>query len=118
MVAGVVCAAWGIFPQVNEMLQLEPFPTDEFRYQIMTLVFCSLVGTFLWDRLCLAIFAPEIARKYWDNMRSTSLVDLLPLITTIGKTVGGILLLASGNPLIWLGAYWLYRKYRNSQTED
>merc|ERR1719499_2507349 len=36
MVAGVACAAWGVFPQVNDMLQLEPFPSDEFRYQIMT----------------------------------------------------------------------------------
>jgi len=118
MIAGVGCAAWGIFPQVNDMLQLEPFPSDEFRYQIMILVLCSLVGTFVWDRLCLALFAPQIARKYWDNMMSTSVIDLLPLLMTIGKTVGGILLLASGNPLLWLGAFWLYRRYRNSQAAE
>ena len=33
---------------------------DEFRWKVMALVGLTLLGTFLWDRLCVLFFAPEI----------------------------------------------------------
>lgn len=39
------------------MLHLEKFPNDEFRWTVLALVVMSIVGTFIWDRVCLAIFA-------------------------------------------------------------
>jgi len=111
MVAGVACAAWGIFPQLNDMLQLEPFPNDEFRWQIMFLVFASLTGTFIWDRLCLFFFAPEVFAKYWQNIITTTPMDVLPLFITIGKTIIVITILSTGNLIIWGISFWMYRKY-------
>merc|ERR1719361_680150 len=33
MIAGCGTVAWGLFPQVDTMLQLEPFPDDDFRFR-------------------------------------------------------------------------------------
>lgn len=60
-VAGAVAAAaWEFQPQLNELIHLSPFPNDEFRWKVMALVGLTLAGTFIWDRLCVLIFAPEI----------------------------------------------------------
>lgn len=42
-VGGVVVASWEIVPQLNEVLQLAPFPDDEFRYKVRLLTF-----SFIW----------------------------------------------------------------------
>jgi len=117
MVVGVACAAWGVYPKLNEWLQLVDFPDDEFRWTIMTLVAISLVGSFVWDRLCVMIFEPRIFRKLLSNVVNTGVKDITPLFMTIIKVVGGLCILGSGNILIWIGAFWMYRKYRASQAE-
>ena len=35
-------------------------PKDEFRWKVMGLMGLTLLGTFIWDRFCVFIFAPEI----------------------------------------------------------
>lgn len=67
----------------------------------LTWLYCNNWGTFVWDRLCLLIFAPEVFAKYWENIRTTSLADLFPLFTTIAKTVIVITILATGNILFY-----------------
>ena len=42
------------------MIHLEPFPNDEFRWTVIKLVCASIVGTFIWDRICIALFAPQV----------------------------------------------------------
>ena len=59
-VLGCAACAWGVFPEVNALIHLEEFPNDPFRWKVMALVATSLAGTFIWDRLCVAIFAPKI----------------------------------------------------------
>merc|ERR1719361_1638355 len=62
VVAGsVAAAAWELSPELNALIHLSPFPNDSFRWSIMALVAITLVGTFIWDRLCVALFAPEIS---------------------------------------------------------
>lgn len=33
-IAGVAIAAWEMIPQLNELIQLAPFPDDAFRYKV------------------------------------------------------------------------------------
>ena len=69
-VAGCGACAWGISPQLNAAIHLEPFPDDAFRWRIMGLVGASILGTFVWDRLCTALFAPEIFRVMAQQARA------------------------------------------------
>ena len=81
----------------------------------MVLVGASVVGTFVWDRLVVAIFAQPIFNAMLVSAKKTTIKDLLPIFTTVGKVAGGLLLLGTGNPLLWMGAYWAYRKFRTSE---
>merc|ERR1719267_325232 len=51
-VLGVVVAAWEIVPQLNEYLGLIALPSDEARYELLALLAVTLLGSFVWDRLC------------------------------------------------------------------
>jgi len=114
-VALVGVCAWGYFPALNSMIHLEAFPDDYFRWQVMVLVGASVVGTFVWDRLVVAIFAQPIFNAMLVSAKKTTIKDLLPIFTTVAKVAGGLLLLGTGNPLLWMGAYWAYRKFRTSE---
>ena len=113
-VAAVAACAWGIFPTANSMLHLEPFPTDEFRWKTMGLVGTSLIGTFIWDRIVTAIFAWDIFKAMMREAAKTTPLDLLPVFMSALKVFGGLLVLGSGNPLIWIGAFYAYRKFNRS----
>ena len=109
-IGGVAMFAWELLPQVNELIHLEPFPNDEFRWKVMGLVGLSIVGTFITDRLVTAIFAPHIFGAMMEEARKTSISDVLPIFGTLFKVAGGFLVLGTGNPLIWFGSYWIYKK--------
>eukprot|EP00940_MAST-03C_sp_MAST-3C-sp2_P002306 g2306.t1 len=111
-VAGVAACAWGMFPEANTMLHLAAFPTDEFRWKVMFLVGTSLIGTFLWDRLVLALFSPGIFRAMLEEASKTTPLDILPVLKSALMVFGGLLLLGTGNPLLWIGAYFLYRRWK------
>jgi len=108
----IVVAAWELVPQANSLLHLAPFPNDEFRFKVMGLVFMSLAGTFIWDRLCVAIFSPEIMKAMIENAKETTMEDIISVLTTMGKVFGCLLVYVTGNPLIWIGAIWYYRKQK------
>ena len=110
-VALVATCAWGVFPEINAMVHLAPFPDDSFRWQVMALVAASLVGTFIWDRIVVAIFAKDIFGAMMDSARRTTLKDLMPVFSTAAKVVGGVLLLGSGNLLMWGIAFYAYRRF-------
>jgi hypothetical protein len=42
--AGVVVAAWEMVPQLNDLLQMAPFPNDYFRYKVVGLVIATIAG--------------------------------------------------------------------------
>ena len=43
--------------------RLEPSSADDwFRYQVMIMVAIGLVGTFIWDRIVIAVFSKDIFR--------------------------------------------------------
>jgi len=116
-VAMCVCCAWGVFPEINTLIHLEPFPDDAFRFKVIGLVLASLFGTFLWDRLCTKLFAPRIFTAMWDEAKTTSLVDLMPAFTSLAKVVGVLVVLSTGNLLILIGGWFAYKKYNEAQAK-
>merc|ERR1712050_810461 len=99
-----------LMPEANALIHLAPFPDDVFRWKVMGLVFASLGGTFIWDRICIAIFAPEIMAAMVENAKETTAKDVMDVLTTLGKVVGCLMVYLTGNPIIWMGAFWYYRK--------
>ena len=60
--------------------------------------------------MCTALFAPEIFRVMTQQARDTRLTDLMPALLSLGKVVGGLAVLASGN-LLMVGMMWFaYKK--------
>merc|ERR1719487_1992034 len=100
----VAVCAWELMPAANSLIHLAPFPDDAFRFKTMGLVFMSLGGTFIWDRLCIYLFAPEIWRSMIQNANETTWEDIRSVLSTLGKVVLGLAVYCSGNPLIWIGA--------------
>lgn len=40
-VGGVIVASWEMVPQLNELIQLAPFPDDIYRYKVPSYLLCS-----------------------------------------------------------------------------
>jgi len=114
-IAGIGACAWEMFPWINQKIHMDPFPDDAYRYEVMFLVLLSIVGTFIWDRLCTAIFAPKIFKAMMDAARKTSLKDLQPVAFSLGKVVGVVALLYYGNILVWGACWWMWRRWKKEQ---
>jgi cation-transporting ATPase 13A1 len=96
---------------------MEPFPNDEFKYKVIFLVFMSLIGSFIADRLCLAIFSRDIFYAQLEQILLIRPQHLMSPLMTIGKILGGLWILGSGNLLLAGLAYWQYRKYTQQQEQ-
>uniref|UniRef100_A0A0G4HKL1 Uncharacterized protein n=1 Tax=Chromera velia CCMP2878 TaxID=1169474 RepID=A0A0G4HKL1_9ALVE len=116
-VAGVCLCAWEVFPWLNELLHLKPFPTDEFRFKILGLVLASLFGTLIWDRICIRIFSPRVFNAMWDELVSTRPKDFVPIFNLIASALGVLAVLASNNPIVMIGAFMIYRNWRKAQND-
>lgn len=53
----------------------------------------------------------------WREALKTSPMDCLPIVGSLVKVAVGIIVLGSGNPLIWGGA-WYFNKRRKAMTEE
>ena len=61
--------------------------------------------------------ANNIFTAMWREALKTSLMDCLSIFGSLAKVAVGILVLGSGNPLIWGGA-WYFNKRRKQMTEE
>ena len=111
-VAGVVVASWEMVPQLNEAIQLAPFPDDAFRYKVVALVISTIFGTIAWDRFCTWMFAPKVFSAMLEEARRTSMSDVTPVLATAAKIIGAVALLSTGN-LLLMGAAFMW--WRNSK---
>lgn len=113
-VAGICVAAWEVMPYLNETLGLVPLPTDDMRYTLLSILGVTLVGSFVWDRLCVALFAPRIFAAQLTELASLRLSDFWG--PNSPKYVGGALLAAAwlyfteGNVVIAGLGYYLYKR--------
>jgi len=115
LVVGIVVAAWELIPYLNTTLGLVPLPTDEMRYTLLGLIGITLLGGLLWDRLMLALFAPQIFASQLKEAASLSLSDFWGPNSM--KYVGGAaaagawLYFTEGNMILAIAAYTLYNKF-------
>mmetsp|Transcript_8533 Transcript_8533/g.20258 ORF Transcript_8533/g.20258 Transcript_8533/m.20258 type:complete len:758 (+) Transcript_8533:1-2274(+) len=119
VVAGsVAAAAWEFQPQLNELIHLSPFPNDQFRWRVMGLVGMTLVGTFVWDRFCVFLFAKDIFKAIVDSAKKTTFrADIVPIFVTVLKVVGVFIVLGTGNLLMAGLAFWMYRRHAQESEE-
>ena len=110
-IGGVVVASWEMVPQLNDLIQLAPFPDDAYRYKVVFLIMATIAGTFLWDRLCVLLFAPRIAKAAAAEASKTTLADLAPIGMTLLKVAGAVFVLGTGNLVLAGLAYYYYRNY-------
>ena len=117
--AGVIVAAWELIPQLNSTLGLVPLPSDEMRYKLLSILAVTLVGSFVWDRLCLAIFAPHIFMSQIRELASLRFSDFWG--PNSAKTLGQVALAGfwlyytEGNMLVAGAGYWFYRSFKKKQ---
>ena len=71
--AGAFFCAFERIPELNQMLQLVTMPSDDFRWKVLKLLGATTLGALLWDRLCLAVFAPTV---FWASLRAGMQMDL------------------------------------------
>ena len=76
-------AASNQLPILNTWLQLVEYPDQAFRASFIKIMQLNIIGVFLVDRLCVAIFAP---RLFVEIMRATSMKDVWKVV----KVVGGV----------------------------
>ena len=84
-------------PGLNKYFQLVPFPTEEYRNMMLTVLACNVVVTFCWDRLMQFIFAPKIL---FASMEGTTIRDVINLLRTVGM-IGGALYMLLGDDSAW-----------------
>jgi len=77
-------------PGLNKYFQLVPFPTEEYRNWMLTVLGCNVAVTFCWDRLMQFIFAPKIL---FASMEGTTVRDVVSLLRTVGMIGGGLYML-------------------------
>ena len=119
--AGVTVAAWEVIPQLNSLLGLVPLPTDEMRYHLLAILAVTLLGSLLWDRLCVAVFAPRIFRSQIKELLSIRVSDFWgadsPKKLAQVALAGAWLYYTEGNLIIAGGAYWVYKSYKKREAE-
>jgi len=115
---GVTVLTFTIYPELNTMLDMEPFPNDEFKYKVIFLVFMSLLGSFIVDRMCVAIFSKDIFVAQMEQILYLRPEHLMAPVMTVLKILGGLWVLGSGNLLLAGLAYWQYRKYTQGQEQQ
>lgn len=81
----------------------------------MSTLLISLIGSFCWDRLMVAIFAPHIWAVQLEEAKAVTFADFVPILKTVGYIAGGLCLLAMGNPILWGAGYMLYRHFKKAQ---
>merc|ERR1719487_1071936 len=118
LIIGVSLLTFTVYPELNTMLDMEPFPNDEFKYKVIFLVFMSLVGSFIADRVCVAIFSRDIFYAQFQQLLLLRPQHLMQPMMTIGKILGVLWVLGSGNLLLAGLAYWQYRKWNQQQEQQ
>jgi len=117
-IAGVVVASWEMVPQLNDALQLAPFPNDEYRYKVVALVCATIAGTLIWDRLCVWMWGGKVFTAMTEEVSKTTMKDVTPVLATAAKIVVVVLVLGTGNILLGGLGYWYYSSWVKKNYPD
>ena len=91
----------------NALLKSFPIPNCQSSRPLAKPLFVCKIKRLCFDSCQQTL---QIFRAMIDEARRTTLADLLPMLYTLFKVVGGLALLGTGNPLLWFAAFWIYRK--------
>ena len=84
--SGAFVCAMDILPFFNKWLQIVPFPNEQHRSTIFSILIFNVFGTFLWDRIMVGVFAPKLLiasfkdfnrNDYWKLFKSVAIVALI-----------------------------------------
>uniref|UniRef100_A0A7S2NT13 P-type ATPase A domain-containing protein n=1 Tax=Leptocylindrus danicus TaxID=163516 RepID=A0A7S2NT13_9STRA len=81
-------------PSLNKYMQLVPFPDEDFRNFILTILAADVISCLVLDRLMKLIFAPKIL---WASMQGTTAKDVMAIARTIGIILAVIYMLVGDN---------------------
>jgi cation-transporting ATPase 13A1 len=59
---GLLVCAYEVLPSFNTGIGMVPLPSDELRQVILGLLVLDIMGTFIWDRFCVWLWAPELSK--------------------------------------------------------
>lgn len=116
---GITVCASGYIPAVNSMLELLVVPA-EMRSQLYMLLLLSTIGTFVLDRLVVAVFAPKIFRASTiEPLMKTTIADFIPIVKMCGYIAGGVVVapILLGNPIGLIGAFFMFKQYKKWQQD-
>ena len=77
---GVFLAATEAMPLFNQTVQIVPMPDLAFTRQLLMYLSIDVFGAFMWDQLCLFIFARDI---FTSCLRSCTVKDLRQLVKMV-----------------------------------
>lgn len=81
-----MCASESI-PQLNQGLQLEPFPSIAFRNTVLVCLALDVTGAFLWDRLMLGIFAFPVLKASLENTTKKEMYTIIRVVLIVCAVV-------------------------------
>eukprot|EP00959_Pyramimonas_sp_CCMP1952_P197983 4141130-Pyramimonas_sp.AAC.2 len=111
-------AAFEVVPYLNNTLQLVPMPSPEFRTQILSALGVSVLGAFVFDKLCVLVFAPRLLwAGYVDAWRAMPSrgenIAQLGKAAAVAAVVG--LYIYTENFLVVLMAYYFYKQLKKKE---
>eukprot|EP00051_Salpingoeca_urceolata_P028599 m.487572 g.487572 ORF g.487572 m.487572 type:complete len:1322 (-) comp25148_c0_seq1:70-4035(-) len=81
---GAAVAASNIMPGFNKWFQLVEYPSDSYRQMFMGMLIVNVVGTLLWDRLVLGLFAPHILKASLAGTTFKDVRKVLKMVAIMG----------------------------------
>mmetsp|Transcript_272 Transcript_272/g.664 ORF Transcript_272/g.664 Transcript_272/m.664 type:complete len:1324 (+) Transcript_272:50-4021(+) len=104
---GLFVLAYELIPPLNSILELVKFPSDSFRWSMITILAFDVVGALLWDRLMHAIFARRLFIE--SQSKVDSVTFLRGCMKVLASTVS-VYMLLNGSGVMGLGViFFLYR---------
>jgi cation-transporting ATPase 13A1 len=107
---GAFVCAFERLPELNAALKLVSMPNDDFRWRVLHTLGASTLGAFLWDRACLAVFAPHVLRAALNAAWPDPMALLMSTKRSILLLLTFLIVMGSGGKLIVLiVVYQLYK---------
>jgi cation-transporting ATPase 13A1 len=78
---GAFIAASNTLPFFNAWLQLTEYPSDSYQTTFLQVLAFNMCGTFLWDRLMLALFAPHI---FAASIKAVTFAAVIKVVRILG----------------------------------
>lgn len=105
---GLMVCAFEVVPAFNLGIGMVPLPDPKLRTTVLILLLIDSMGTLMWDRLCVKMFAPEIHKATMTHFNTYSIYLTLRKMSV---TCLAIFLMVKDGSLISLGIiFYLWKQ--------